>query len=259
MEWGNTLPKIGSVVIFSILFVFFRSPISEAKELKIAFGQNRPPFVFQEDGKLKGFEEDIVREALKYKGHAIKKKTQMPNKRLEFAVARSGYDGAAAVQKLDDGTYYSDNFVTYINYAISRKRDKVRINSIRDLTHYYVVAWQNAYRNLGPEFSIYYGPDAQGDHLKSYKEFANQKYQNAFFWKGRANVIIVDKTIFLWYRKQLSGPYDTSGELVFHNIFPKKTYYQVNFKDKGIRDDFNEGLKYLRKTGKYQQIIDAYK
>ena len=182
----------------------------------------------------------------------------MPNKRLVFAVAKSGFDGAASVQYLDDGTYYSDNFVTYINYAISRKKDKVTINSIRDLIEYKPVAWQNAHQNLGPEFTVYYGPDAQGDHLKRYKEFANQEYQNVYFWKGRASVIIVDKTIFLWFRKQLSGAYDTSGELVFHNIFPKETNYLTNFKDKGIRDDFNEGLQYLRKTGKYQQLIDAY-
>jgi len=29
-----------------------------------------------------------------------------------------GYGGAGTVQFLDDGTYYSDNFVTYSNYAI---------------------------------------------------------------------------------------------------------------------------------------------
>ena len=40
--------------------------------------------------------------------------------------------------------------------------------------------------------------------------------------------------------------------------FSKETHYQVNFKEKKIMKDFNAGLKHLRKTGRYQQLIDNY-
>lgn len=229
-----------------------------AKDLDVAFGQNRPPFIFQESGKWKGLEVDIVQEALSYKGHSIRSSAHMVNRRLEIAVAQMDYDAAAGVQYIDDGTFYSNSFVTYINYAISRAGEGVVINSIQDLTKYKPAAWQNAYRNLGPEFVKYYGPESDGDYLKDYMEFGNQEAQNAFFWAGRANVIIVDKFIFLWYRKQLANQYNTGVDLVFHKIFPKETSYQVNFRDKNLRDDFNEGLQFLRESGRYQQLFDQY-
>ncbi len=233
-------------------------PESQAEDLRMAFGQGRPPFVFEENGMGRGFEIAIVREALGYRGHTVGHKSHMPNSRLADAVARSGFDGAVSVQHREDGTYYSEDFVTYINYAISKKKDKVTVDAIRDLTNYRTVAWQNAYLNLGPEFVKFYGPEAEGDHLGRYKEFANQEHQNLFFWKGRADVIIVDRTIFLWFRKRLSDQLDTSAEVTFHDIFGKETHYQVNFRDEGIRDDFDEGLKHLRSSGRYQELIDAY-
>lgn len=242
-------------IIVSIIFIV---SICLSEELKMAFGQHRPPFVFKENNEWRGIEIDLVREALAYKGHSIKKMVHMPNARLAIATSQMGYDGAASVQYLDDGTFYSDPFVSYINYAISLKKDNLKISKISDLTNHFPVAWQNAYRNLGPEFAQYYGPNVEGAHLKRYKEFTNQESQNMFFWIGRANVIIVDKTIFLWYKAKLKTELNTSREVVFHNIFPQETHFQVNFKDKRIRDDFNEGLLYLRQSGRYDEIVNLW-
>ena len=57
-----------------LMSCIFTSPTSYAKDLKMAFGEARPPFVFKENGNWKGFEIDIVREALKHKGHTLKYK-----------------------------------------------------------------------------------------------------------------------------------------------------------------------------------------
>ncbi len=229
-----------------------------ARELKIAFGQNRPPFVFQENGRWQGFEMDIVREALRHKGHSIKDTTHMPNKRLAIAVSAMGYDAAAAVQFIDDGSWYSDNFIAYENYAISKTHLGLKIESIKDLTRYNPVAWRNAYRNLGPEYEKYFGPHARGGYLENYQEIDDQSLQNMIFWRDEANVLIVDKTLFQWFRKRLAARYDTTVPVVYHDIFPQKTYYRVNFIDKALRDDFNEGLSYLKETGRYQQLIENY-
>jgi len=78
------------------------------------------------------------------------------------------------------------------------------------------------------------------------------------FWAGRAEVIIVDKTIFKFYRKQLSNRFDTSKEVVYFGIFPELTHFQVAFRDKSTRDVFNEGLKYIKEKGIYQKLIDNY-
>jgi len=121
-----------------------------------------------------------------------------------------------------------------------------------------VVAWQNAWRDLGPEFEVLFNPEVTLPYVRDYTELASQRTQNLMFWHGRAQVIIVDKTIFLWYRKELASQVDTSAEVEFHNIFPRHTHFQVAFKDRQVRDDFNDGLRQLRKSGRYQQLVDAY-
>lgn len=239
--------------LFVLLSLTFINNFAFAqKSLNIAFGEGRPPFVYQENGKWKGFEIDIVKEALESKGYKVGKVSHVVNKMLEEALKRN-FDVSVSVQDINDGAYYSDNFVTYINYAISREEDKIQIDKISDLTKHFPIAWQNAYKNLGEEYAKYYGPDKK-DKLSNYKEFGNQEEQNKFFWSKRANVIIIDKTIFSWYQKQLAP----NQKVIFHNIFPAETHYQVKFLDKKIRDDFNEALHAMRKNGRYEAIVNSY-
>ena len=231
---------------------------TQSEDLAVAFGTNRPPFVYQNKGQWVGFEIDITKKALGLKGHGIKSSSFFANKRLGIAVSQMNFDVGVTVQYQNDGTFYSDDFISYHNYAISKKRNKVKIQSIQDLTRYSPVAWQNAYTNLGEEFALYFGPTAKGKYLENYLEFVNQDNQNHYFWVDRADVIIIDKTIFLWHRKRLAGQLNTQQALVFHDIFDKATHFKVNFKDPAIRDDFNEALKQLKASGEYQTIIDQY-
>jgi len=227
----------------------------DARDLVIAHGLDKPPFVFGSD--MHGLEIDIVREALAYKGHSMQV-VHVPNKRLQVAIQTAGVDGAATVREAHDGSYYSDDFITFENYAITRRSAGIRLDGVNDLKGHSVVAWQNAYRDLGSEFEAAFNPDVKEPYLEGYSELASQRSQNMMFWFGRAQVIIVDKTIFLWYQKDLTKEIDTSAEVVFHNIFPRRTHFQVAFKERAIRDDFNEGLRHLRKTGRYQHLVDAY-
>lgn len=225
----------------------------QAKELVIAFGIDKPPFVFGQEQR--GLEIDIVREALKYKGYTIKV-MHAPNYRLQAAVKEMGVDGAATVREADDGAFYSENYIGFENYAISKQRDHLKIGSVSDLQGKSLVAWENAYRDLGPEFAALFNPGVKDGYLRRYHEVASQREQNLMFWRGKAQVLIVDKTIFLWYRKILAKDADTTPEVEFHDIFPIRTYFQVAFKDAKVRDDFNAGLRYIRSTGKYQELVD---
>ena len=226
-----------------------------ANDLIIAHGLDKPPFVFGSEPR--GLEVDIMREALAFKGHTMRV-VHIPNKRLQVAIQTAGVDGAATVREADDGNYYSDDFITFENYAITRRSADIRLDSVADLKGHTIAAWQNAYRDLGPEFEAAFRPDSHADYLKNYFELPSQRSQNQMFWHDRAEVIIVDKTIFLWYRKELAKEVDTSADVVFHRLFPKRTAFQVAFKDKRIRDDFNEGLRHLRETGRYRQLVEAY-
>jgi polar amino acid transport system substrate-binding protein len=229
--------------------------VAGAAELLIAHGLDKPPFVF--GSEQRGLEIDIMREALAFKGHTMRV-VHIPNKRLQVAVQTAGVDGAATVREAEDGSFYSENFITFENYAITRRSAAIRLGSVADLKGHSIAAWQNAYRDLGAEFEAAFRPETHAAYLKSYFELPSQRSQNQMFWYGRAEVIIVDKTIFLWYRKELAKEVDTSADVVFHDLFPRRTHFQVAFKDKRIRDDFNEGLRHLRESGRYQQLVDAY-
>jgi len=228
---------------------------ASAGDLLIAHGLDKPPFVF--GSEQRGLEVDIMREALAYKGHTMRV-VHIPNKRLQVAIQTAGVDGAATVREANDGSFYSDDFITFENYAITRRAAAIRLDSVVDLKGHSIAAWQNAYRDLGADFEAAFKPDPKSVYLKSYFELPSQRSQNLMFWHDRAEVIIVDKTIFLWYRKDLAKEVDTSADVVFHNLFPRRTHFQAAFKDRRIRDDFNAGLRHLRETGRYQQLVDAY-
>jgi polar amino acid transport system substrate-binding protein len=226
-----------------------------AAELLIAHGLDKPPFVF--GSEQRGLEVDIMREALAYRGHTMRV-VHVPNKRLQVAIGTGGVDGAATVRQAEDGSHYSDDFISFENVAITRRSDAIRLDSVDDLKGHTLVAWQNAWRDLGPKFEAAFNPNVKAPYRDAYSELPSQRNQNLMFWLGRAQVIIVDRTIFLWYRKELATQVDTSAEVVFHTIFPRRTHFQAAFKERRIRDDFNEGLRHLRETGRYRQLYDAY-
>jgi len=246
-----------SFTMLLLAMTYFHSTLAFSKELVIAFSYDIPPFVI--DKGTKGMEIDIVKEALKHKGHTFKI-IQCSYKRLQIAVLKMGMDGAAGVRKMEDGTFYSNNFIVFKNFAITKKKAGVTINKISDLKDKNIYAWQNAYKDLGEDFKALFSPDVTAPYRKKYKEIPDQRNQVKSFWNGRGDrVIIIDEAIFKWFTKQLSTEIDTREELVFHKIFQSNTKFQVNFKELKFRDDFNEGLKYIQEKGIYQTILNLYR
>ncbi len=245
-------------VLFALFSLFFMFPAkSLANELRVGFGQDKPPFVI---GRTKtGLEIDIFREALAYKGHSLEVH-HMPNKRLQIALLNNqDIDAVATVRQIPgDGLYYVDEFIYFDNYAISKAEDNLEINEVSDLMGMSVVAWQNAYRDLGPEFERIFRPNPPEEYKNLYTEHASQEGQNLMFWRNRAEVIVIDRTIFGWYRQQLNEVADTTPEVTFHSIFSGKTYFQAAFKDEELARDFEEGLEYLKVTGRYAQLYNEY-
>lgn len=243
------------IALFGIILIF--SAKGWADELTVGFGQDKPPFVI---GKTKtGLEIDIFREALSYKGHSMKVH-HMPNKRLQLALlGTQNIDAVATVRQVPgDGLYYVDEFMYFDNYAISKSKDNLEINAIPDLVGLRVVTWQNAYRDLGPEFENTFQPNPPEEYKTLYIEHSSQEGQNLMFWRERAEVIVIDKTIFGWYRQQLSEEADTTPEVTYHSIFSGKTYFQAAFKSEELARDFEEGLKHLKDTGRYDQLYNEY-
>lgn len=229
---------------------------SKKQGLRGAFGFGRPPYMYDRSS-AKGIEEALVRRALLLRGIKLLEVRQMSIQRgQKILLANPEIDFSVGV--LEDeksGLFYSDKFVKYENVAISRKKDRVQLESIKDLRKYKVIAWLDAYKMLGERFEKEFNPLERSEN---YQEIFDQGLQHEQFFQKEADVILVDKNIFKWYMNQYKKKYDTAQEYEIHKLFSKPTWVRVAFKDKVLRDEFNQGLKILKERGEYQKIIDAY-
>ncbi len=245
--------------ILLILFVFFiylngqNIDNKENKTINIAFGFDKPPFVFGQN-MLKGIEPDLVQESFALMGYKVNG-IRMTKDHLETVLNNDNdIDGVSTISPNNPKLFYSDDFTEYQNYAITRKSDNLNIKNIDDLKSIKFVAWKNAYNDLGEEFYKLFN-HKDGIYKNSYHENLLQSDDVNEFFLGKFDALIIDKTIFSWYK----NIFKNKGEYIFHNIFPKKKIYPVSFKTKKIRDIFNKGLKKLKDSGRYQQIVDFYK
>lgn len=223
--------------------------MSETQPIRVGISIDIPPYVI--DSGTSGIEVDLVREALPDTEMVF---VQMPYEQLQSAVADGRADMALAVQAFgDDAAHYSDEFVAFENFAITKKSAGLTIESIADLAGKRVLTWQEADRELGPEFE---GMFAQGGtHRGDYREFADQAEQVRAFWAAEMDVIVIDKSIFQYFTEvDGHGP----GEVVYHDVFPPVTEFRAAFRDASLRDKFNAGLAALCKSGRYAEILKRY-
>ena len=134
----------------------------------------------------------------------------------------------------------------------------MKINRVADWKGKNIVDWQDADKDLGPEIESLFSPSVELPYKNKYKEIPDQAKQVAMFWNSEAEIIVIDESIMLWFTKHLPNKVGNIEDIVYHNIFGDKTYFRVRFNAHQVRDDFNEGLKYIHEKGIYQQIIDKY-
>lgn len=223
-------------------------PALGQKGLTLAVGLSIPPYNIPETNS--GIELDIVREALKIKGYAIKPK-YVPFARRNKELINRQVDGVLTINT-DSGidAFYSEEHLVCKNVVVTLKEKNLSIKSIQDLKDKSVIAFQDATIYLGKDFVSM----AKGN--PNYREVPNQDIQINLIYSARVDAIVLDKYIFYYHRKY-NKRVDTSKPITFHNVF-KPTPYRVAFIDKKVRDDFNEGLTILRRTGRYDQIVEKY-
>lgn len=228
--------------------VLFASPMF-SKEIKIGIGLALPPYNISESNS--GMEYEIVKEALKVKGYDLKA-DYLPFARVLVSFKNKTVDAAMTVNESSglENVFYSDSHITYQNVAITLEKNNYKIDKISDLSNYSMLAFQNAKKYLGAEYK------AVAEKSKNYREIAQQESQVAMLFLDRTQVFIGDINIFKYFRN-LTKKTDTSAKVKMHSVF-EKTNYKIGFSDKKVRDDFNLGLKEIRKSGLYDKIIAKY-
>jgi polar amino acid transport system substrate-binding protein len=216
--------------------------------LRVAISEDIPPYVTEKAGG--GAEIEILRRALPDRTLRF---VQLPYGDLQTAVARGRAEVSVGVQRLGAGVYSARDVIGFENYAISRTADRLRLDAVADLAGHRVLAWEGAWRELGPDFARLFGPD--GPERARYVEVADQAKQVRLFWEQTDAIAVIDGTIFRWFSKTMGH---APADATFHAMFPPVTEFAVGFADPAVRDAFDGGLRALCASGEYPAILQRW-
>lgn len=218
--------------------------------LKIATTYQHAPYCF---GKGKGIRCEIVSTILDRLGHSYSFHPYSLN-RARLSVKTMSMDISLVAPKEGKRGYLSEPYVYYTNVAVTLADSGILLHSIADLAPYNVAAWQGANKVLGAEFAELFpqvGP--------RYHEVPHPTAMPRLLQLGRADVIIIDKFVFRYEWNQIAVKQEkTMPDVIFHAIFPARTYFPAVFKDKALRDAFNGELKALKVEGEIEKIYQRY-
>ncbi len=243
------------LLLLLLVNIFWLSPIARADEVRVIFGLALPPYVIKDTAT--GFELEIVKEALAVKGHTLKPvfaAFPVVKQMLKDKKADGAQRGSSEIIEGKDGFYAAEPTVIYEDYAITLAKNNITINNVADLHGHTIVAYQGATEFIGPAYA-----EAVKNN-SGYQETENQKRQPLMLYAGGIQVAVSDINIFKYFSAQVKDQVDISQQVVFHKIFQPNNAKTNNavFVDAQIRDDFNAGLKQLKKSGRYQEIIKKY-
>jgi polar amino acid transport system substrate-binding protein len=237
------------LILSALTTLLTLAPTSYGDTIRVAVGLALAPYVIAEENS--GFELDIVREALASQGHTVVP-IYVSFRRVPELLKLKKVQAAITVTSATVGpdAYLSKPYIRYHNVAVALAKHQLALNSQQDLAKHRILAFQNAHRYLGPDYyrSIQQSPD--------YQEIARQAAQVTMLFGERVDVIVLDINIFNYYRQQQN--YVGAEQPV--DIFPlfEPVNYQMAFSRRQWRDDFDRGIAELKRTGRYQQLIQRY-
>ncbi|MHC4884212.1 MAG: substrate-binding periplasmic protein [Planctomycetota bacterium] len=214
-----------------------------------------PPYVIKSTVPGKpdsGFEIDIVRESLALH-HLEAIFVHQPLRRSKISFKEKTVDAVMTIRgdyPEAKGAFLSDEHITYFNFAVSLASRNLTINATSDLKGKSIVGFQQASIAFGRDFK------EMATNNPHYLEMANQQGQVGMLFLGRTDVIVLDRHIFKYMRARFPSQSKTQ-EIKIHNLF-KPSSFRIAFWNKAARDSFNLGLRALKKSGRYHQIINSY-
>ncbi|MDA8584745.1 ABC transporter substrate-binding protein [Rhodobacteraceae bacterium] len=236
--------------IVTALFLLGSATASSSDPVRMTFA-GPPPFVIAEG--TSGISVDLIRAALAVNGHVLEV-VIVPTKRMLLEMQLGNVDGTSSVQGLDyddSQIFLGDGMFDYSDYFYTRSEQGLSINEPEDLRGLNVVTFPTA-KNIYP---IWLEPVVNEG---GYIEVADQISQVKMLYRGRADAVLADASIFAFLTNQyLEESGDARIEVSQSKLIGRITSLPA-FASETIRDDFNGGLSQLRASGRYQEIFDAY-
>ena len=242
--------KLSATHITAVLAVFgFLSSSVRGKELDIAVGWTKPPYVIANDNT--GFELELVSAVMEKLGHHIIP-IYVPFGRSATMLTQGQVDMALTVnhRQVGDPELLSDVYIVYQNVAISLKSKRLALETIADLSKYAVVAFQNATIVLGEEYQ------QTVNKSRLYTELPEQKRQTEMLLLGNAEVAVMDVNIFIHFSRELAG-ISQLDKADIHPIFPPSPYH-LGFNDAQLKQQFNLAFAQFILTQEYSDLVNKY-
>jgi len=234
--------SLKQIIVLSLLFTSLNV---YGDEVVMVFGKSLAPYVIEEDNS--GVELSIIKEAFALQGHElVPVYTQLD--RVSFMFDQNRVD--AAHRYINKGKqksrfFYGDVTIEYHDVFFTLHERHIKIESPSDLKDYTLLSFQDAKKHY---------PKWLPEGYK-HSQTSSQINQIKLLQLGLVDVVLSDKNIFNFnselYRLSSGG---TIKDMRMH-IFTSPYQYKPLFKSKKIAQSFNEGLKKLKKSGRYTEII----
>ena len=231
-----------------VLFILVAQDV-KSKELILVAGLAKPPYVIPE--KNTGFEIDLIRGVLATLGHEIS---------LLYVPYGRTYETMKQVQA-DIGMTLSERggvksevlslpYVAYQNVAISLLEKSIKLDKLNELQAFTVVAFQNARKVLGSEFT------AATKISPLYIELPEQRRQVELLLSGKVEVVVMDINIFKYLARSIAGT-SQMQKVQVHSLFPENQY-RAAIQDPVLRKAFNRALSEYFYTNEYNKLLAKY-
>lgn len=249
------LPRVLPAAL-AVLVAFAATAVAD-DVVRVGFKEGKAPFViasspyseadYDLDRPL-GIEIEIFKEALAQAGMKIEP-LYMNYKRMASQIAAGKIDAGATLQPGQEGVFYAEGYLRLEDHAVYQAGKGLEIKSFADMKGLRVVSFQNATKFLGDEYRAAVGT------FGSYREIADQEKQVQMLSAGRADVIVLDISIFRYFEKRHAKPGQAFESAA---LFGEPWYFAAGFKAEALRDAFAKGLQALKDSGRYEEIYEAY-
>lgn len=223
------------------------------KNINIAFTKSREPYTI-DHALAKGIEYDIAKSVFSKSNVTFSSEKFLFRDAMAKALHEdTKLDVSVGIKPKEDAFFYSDALLSLENVVITRDDVDFAIENINDLKDKHVIAFEGAFQHLGEAYATLFSPQ---NRPLTYHETPRQDEQVLALFNHKADAIIIDRNILEWYLKKLYGA--TPPHYRAYNLFPKLNHYHVAFREKNLRDLFNQNLRHLKASGEYTKIFSDY-
>jgi polar amino acid transport system substrate-binding protein len=223
-----------------------------ADEVAIGFSDHLAPYVLPDTQS--GIEVEIFRAALAYHDHALKP-VFLPTRRLPQAFLNHQVDGLMSDSGVDlsgRGGIYGNSAVGFDNVLVTLKRRRLTIARPEDLSGLKVLAFPGAVARYPRWLEAV-------ERAGRYFESNNQALQVRALQEGQYDVALADRLTYDYFSQSLRSHHVPLDEVEMQEaLSPNPIEYPTVFRDQKLRDDFNDGLESLKKSGRYLEIYRRY-